>query len=61
MNSSKLAVAGSFRDPAGFVFVDSLGRICRQINRVERDNYECFISSGLYDQLTSKKMLVAHV
>ena len=59
--SDATVVTGSFRDPAGFVFEDGHGRICRQINLSERDNYDRFITSGLYEELRGKGLLVAHV
>jgi ribosomal protein L11 methylase PrmA len=51
--------ASSFRDPAGFVFEHS-GQIYRQINQDGADDYEHFISSGLYQKLIDEKLLVPH-
>ncbi|MFT4681644.1 MAG: hypothetical protein ACI9FU_001110 [Granulosicoccus sp.] len=49
----------SFRDPAGFIF--SKGNVLyRQINEVARDDYDLLMSSGLYDYLTDKKLLISH-
>lgn len=52
-------VAGSFRDPSGFVY-RSQGRIYRQVNQSYREHYDLLISSGLYDRLASERMLVPH-
>lgn len=49
----------SFRDPSGFVF-ESNGEIFRQINKVYQDDYDYFISSGLYDELIGKNFLIKH-
>src|SRR4051812_20649532 len=53
------ALASSYRDPAGFVF-DKDGLIYRQINKVAEEEYGLFKSSGLYEALVSKNLLVAH-
>ncbi len=52
-------VAGSFRDPSGFVF-RSEGTIYRQVNDSYRDDYDLLMSSGLYDQLADAGLLVSH-
>jgi ribosomal protein L11 methylase PrmA len=50
---------GSFRDPSGTVF--SRGdRLFRQVNHCYRDQYEALMSSGLYQKLADKNMLVSH-
>jgi hypothetical protein len=49
----------SFRDPAGFVF-EHKGLIYRQINQAGADDYEHFMSSGLYQKLVDNGWLVAH-
>jgi len=52
-------IAGSFRDPEGFVF--SLGgEIFRQINAKGKANYDQLMSSGLYETLVTKSWLIAH-
>jgi hypothetical protein len=50
----------SFRDPAGFVYEGQDG-LRRQVNQVYRDHYDRLVTSGLYDELVSKRLLVAHV
>ena len=52
-------VAGSFRDPKGFVFVRN-GVLLRQINSNYRDDYERLMGSGLYAELNGAGLLVAH-
>lgn len=52
-------VAGSFRDPSGFMF-KSGGKLYRQVNQKYQEDYDLLMSSGLYDQLTKSKTLIAH-
>lgn len=49
----------SFRDPSGFVF-QANGELFRQVNLSYQEDYDLLISSGLYDALVSKGLLVAH-
>lgn len=51
--------AGSFRDPAGFVFTDG-DKLYRQINKVGQSDYDLFMKSGLYDELVAAGLLVRH-
>lgn len=50
---------GSFRDPSGFVFQRD-GSLFRQINRSFRQNFDHFLQSGLYDELTKAGLLIPH-
>ena len=52
-------VAGSFRDPAGFVFTRD-GVLYRQVNAGFRDEFEQLHSSGLYDALVERGLLIPH-
>jgi ribosomal protein L11 methylase PrmA len=52
-------VAGSFRDPAGFVFTRD-GVLYRQINHSFRERYDAVCESGLYDALVSRGLIVGH-
>ena len=52
-------VSGSFRDPSGFMFKHN-GDLYRQVNQKYHEEYDLLMSSGLYDQLTKSKTLVAH-
>ena len=49
----------SFRDPSGFVFHEN-GKVFRTISYTYKNDYDHLISSGLYGELVSKKMLVPH-
>jgi hypothetical protein len=49
----------SFRDPAGFVYEGPEG-IRRQVNLAYREHYDRLLTSGLYDELVSKRLLVEH-
>jgi ribosomal protein L11 methylase PrmA len=51
--------AGSFRDPSGVVF-NRDGRILRQVNDAYREQYDALLSSGLFEQLVAKSMLINH-
>ncbi len=52
-------VSASFRDPSGFMFkVD--GKYYRQVNLAYQKDWDLFISSGLYQQLSKAKALIAH-
>ncbi len=53
------AIGASFRDPSGFVF-ECEGLIYRQVNRCYEADYDQLMSSGLYEKLTSKRLLIAH-
>ncbi|MEW5922438.1 MAG: SAM-dependent methyltransferase [Candidatus Zixiibacteriota bacterium] len=52
-------VAGSFRDPAGFVFSHG-NSLYRQVNLNYRDDYDCLLDSGLYRRLVEMRLLVSH-
>ena len=52
-------VAGSFRDPAGFLFTRD-GVLYRQINSSFAAEYEALKSSGLYDALLEQGLLIPH-
>ncbi len=50
----------SFRDPQGFVFTRD-GTLYRQVNDKGRASYDGLMQSGLYEELVSRHLLVAHV
>lgn len=52
-------VAGSFRDPAGFVFTSG-GRLYRQINRSFAEDFDAFMASGLHERLVREGLIVPH-
>ncbi len=49
----------SFRDPSGFLFTVD-GQLYRQVNNVYKENYELLHTSGLYDLLVNKGLLISH-
>ena len=49
----------SYRDAAGFVYRRS-GVLYRQVNASFQDDFELFLSSGLYDELVNDGLLVEH-
>jgi len=57
MNKKK--INSSFRDPSGFLFTDN-DRLLRQVNKVYKENYDLLMSSGLYQKLSSQKLLISH-
>ena len=59
MTSSESTLGGSFRDPSGFLFTRA-GVLYRQVNQWGREDYELFLSSGLYAALVEKKLLIPH-
>jgi hypothetical protein len=52
-------VAGSFRDPSGFLFREQ-GVLYRQVNQVYRDHYDRLMNSGLYNELVKRKLLIPY-
>ena len=52
-------IAGSFRDPSGFVY-ERGGVLYRQVNRGYQDSFDSLCSSGLLERLWEKGLLVRH-
>ena len=52
-------LGSSFRDPSGFLFRRD-GVLYRQVNQSYQKDFEQLISSGLYDRLTKKGLLIPH-
>ncbi|MBI2832065.1 MAG: class I SAM-dependent methyltransferase [Chloroflexi bacterium] len=52
-------VAGSFRDPSGFLFLQD-GVLFRQVNAIYKENYDRMMGSGLYRNLTAAGLLIEH-
>jgi hypothetical protein len=52
-------VAGSFRDPSGFLFYRG-GILFRQINYIYKKEYDFLIESGLYRDLSDNNLLIRH-
>ena len=55
----KLLHPASFRDPAGFIFIEK-GRCYRAVSKGYLAEYELLISSGLYEGLTQAGLLIRH-
>lgn len=49
----------SFRDPSGFIFEQN-GSVYRQINLLYKEHYDQLLSSGLYEYLVTRKLLISH-
>jgi hypothetical protein len=49
----------SYRDPSGFIF-EKNGTLYRQVNKIFKEHFDFFISSGCYDKLVKKGLLVPH-
>ena len=56
---SDRAIGASFRDPSGFIY-ERDGQIYREVKRSYAADYDQLMSSGLYEVLTSKHLLVSH-
>ncbi len=52
-------LAGSFRDPCGFLFLRN-DILYRQVNNLYKDNYDYLIKSGLYKALVDANLLIPH-
>ncbi len=52
-------LGSSFRDPSGFVYRRD-GAVLRQVNRCYAEDYERLFASGLYEKLTSNRLLLPH-
>lgn len=52
-------VAGSFRDPSGFLFHKD-GILYRRINASYEADYRSLLESGLYDELVKEGLLIPH-
>ncbi len=52
-------LAGSFRDPSGFIF-ERDGVLYRQVNHFYSDDYDLLVQSGLYDSLVGEGLLIPH-
>jgi hypothetical protein len=52
-------VAGSFRDPSGFIFRYQ-GQLYRQVNQLYREHYDLLVNSGLYQKLNAVRLLISH-
>lgn len=51
--------SSSYRDPSGFIFLHD-GICYRQVNKIFKDDFDFFISSGCYESLVKKGLLIPH-
>jgi len=59
MTANNSSVAGSFRDPSGFLFHRD-GVLYRQVNQAYREHYDRLMASGLYEKLAARGLLIPH-
>lgn len=59
MSKSTDRLGSSFRDPSGFLFNED-GVLYRQVNQSYRKAYDRLMTSGLYESLVTRGLLVAH-
>lgn len=52
--------SGSFRDPSGYIYKLKDNKIIREIREPGHSDYDSLMESGLYDELVSNSLLVAH-
>lgn len=52
--------SASFKDPSGFIFHHN-GKIYRQVNKSYAPDYDLLFSSGLYEKLINKNLIVPHI
>ncbi len=49
----------SFRDPSGFIF-EKDNMLFRQVNKVFKEHFDLFISSGLYEKWVKQQVMIPH-
>jgi ribosomal protein L11 methylase PrmA len=59
MNGHSVRIAGSFRDPSGYLFFRE-GELYRQVNDIYKSNYDRLMDSGLYSVLVKAGLLIPH-
>jgi ribosomal protein L11 methylase PrmA len=59
MVNNRKNIEASFRDPSGKVFLEN-GKVFRGISHGFKPQFETFINSGLYEDLTKDNLLVKH-
>lgn len=59
MTSNSQVGGASFRDPAGFMF-ERDGMLYRQVNQAGRIDYDLLMSSGLYERLVDRGLIIPH-
>jgi len=59
LSASQELERSSFRDPSGFLFRRE-GELYRQVNRAYASDYDRLMQSGLYEELTRRRLLIPH-
>lgn len=59
MSNSIIYQPSSFRDPSGFIF-EKENVLYRQVNKVFKEHFDFFISSGFYEKLEKQQLLIPH-
>jgi hypothetical protein len=59
LSERAVPVAGSFRDPSGFVYVRGRS-VYRQVNHSYHEDFDHLMNSGLYDALRRDELLIPH-
>jgi ribosomal protein L11 methylase PrmA len=59
MTGADERTGASFRDPSGFIFMRD-GVLYRQVNQAYRKVYDRLMTGGLYEALTSRRLLIPH-
>ncbi len=59
MSTSFTQHSSSYRDPSGFIFTKN-NIIYRQVNRVFKEHFDLFFSSGCYEKLVKQQLLIPH-
>src|SRR5262245_46359861 len=59
MTITPTRLPASFRDPSGYMITHG-DRLLRQVTHLYAENYDLLMSSGLYDDLVKRGLLVAH-
>src|SRR5574338_510419 len=59
MNDTVILHSASYRDPSGFIFIKN-GTLYRKVNKIYKNHFDHFITSGCYDSLVKKKLLLSH-
>jgi hypothetical protein len=59
MSTQAFKHPSSYRDPAGFMF-EKDGVLYRQVNKVFKQDFDLFTTSGYYERLVAEKKIIAH-
>lgn len=59
MSTAAFTHPSSYRDPSGFIF-EKEGVLYRQVNKVFKEDFDLFTSSGCYQHLVESNLLISH-